>query len=74
MTDKFNWENLKSMQCPKCGKALKGFIDIKCQDQNVCKFTISPKRFDELLSDMYKPKKKDTYDSEERNLSELNNL
>lgn len=67
-----NWENLKSMLCPQCGKPLKGFIDIKCQDQNKCKFTIGSKKFDELVTKMYKPKIKDT--QEEENLSRLNNL
>jgi len=67
-----NWENLKLMLCPKCGKPLKGFIDIKCQDQNKCKFTIGSKAFDNLVTKMYKPKQKDT--QEEENLSRLNNL
>jgi len=67
-----NWSNLKQMKCPKCGKALKGFIDIKCQDQMKCKFTITSKRFDEVVASLYAPGRKCV--TFEENLSELNNL
>ena len=69
-----NWNNLKSMKCPKCGKALKGFIDIKCQDQNKCKFTITSKRFDEVVKDLYTKGRTCVTVTEEENLSKLNNL
>lgn len=68
-----NWNNLKSMKCPNCAKALKGFIDIKCQDQKKCKFTISSKKFDELVTKMYKTGRTPIVE-DEANLSALNNL
>lgn len=73
MLNLMNWNNLKSMKCPKCAKALKGFIDIKCQDQVKCKFTITSKRFDEVVTSLYTPGRNCVM-TEEENLSKLNNL
>lgn len=56
-----------------CNKALKGFIDIKCQDQVKCKFTISSKKFDDLVKSLYTPGRKCVM-TEEENLTKLNNL
>lgn len=67
-----NWNNLKKMKCPNCAKALKGFIDIKCQDQVKCKFTIGSKEFDDLVEKLYR--KVHTPAVEEENLTKLNNL
>ncbi len=49
-----NWNNLIQMKCPKCGKHLKGLIDMMCQDQNKCKFTIGSKKFNEIVEGIYK--------------------
>lgn len=71
--DKLKWINLKSMKCPQCGKALKMFLDFKCQDQKKCKFSISTKKFEDVVNKLYLPK--NSYEvQEENNLSKLNNL
>lgn len=66
------------MKCPKCAKALKGFIDIKCQDQVKCKFTIGSKRFDEIVKVLYTPGRNYSLmfidEGREMNLSDFNNF
>ena len=60
-----DWETLKTMHCPRCGSKLQdGKIGYVCKQETtqVCRFQISYERFQEVVRDMYKPKKKILYD------------
>lgn len=68
-----NWQNLKENKCPFCSHELKveGLLETTFRCSH-CDFSISQGRFDEIISDMYKPKQRRCAFGE--NLSELNNL
>lgn len=65
-----NWSNLREHNCPKCGTPLtSGLLDlyIYCE----CGFTISHKRYEEIMVDMTRPKAKIDTRSNQEKLSEL---
>jgi len=71
------WSRLKDNCCPKC----RSFLQYKALDsahvctKATCDFSISEKRFNEIIEDMYRPKKQQRGGyTEEDNLSALNNL
>lgn len=68
-----NWERLKNMKCPQCGKDLTRAVSHTGYGCFNCHFTISKEKFDKIVSDLYKPKQKRCSTFEE-NLGELNNL
>lgn len=64
-----NWSNLREHKCPKCGVPLaSGLLDlyIYC----VCGFTISHKRYEEIMVDMTRPKIKEDKKDNQTKLSE----
>lgn len=76
-----NWNNLKTMECPKCGDSLvERNESFECEHLHgvregcatpLCDFSIGNKKFDEVVNSLYKPKK---FQSGEDRLSELNNF
>jgi len=66
-----NWNNLKSMKCPKDGKLLEEHVSL--YSHKGCDFKIHKEKFDKIVSDMYAPKVKRCATFEE-NLCALNNL
>lgn len=72
-----NWERLKEKKCPRCGKKLESSApfaeEFRCSDSH-CLFKIHERRFEELVSNMYKRSDMRTFREVDRNLEELNNL
>ena len=66
-----NWKNLKNNKCPKCSSPLKDIGHYYACSLNGCIFSINKPKFEQLVNDLYKPKK---YKSIDDNLAELNNL
>jgi len=63
------WNRLKSYKCPKDNAPLK---DVgQYHSCTKCIFSINKVKFDEIVSDKYKPKREQT---EEERLFELNNF
>lgn len=75
------WDRLKLMRCPKSNGELQYdevFWIYKCQHPN-CDFKINKERFDEVVENLYKPKRQRPQHfgsllDEESNMSALNNL
>lgn len=67
-----NWKNLKKNNCPKCFGSLATILLEKRIECLNCKFSISQAKFDEIVNDIYQPKRK-RYE-ERDNSSDLNNL
>lgn len=72
-----DWSKLKNMCCPSCRCALTntgGMIDpmYECVSK-ICSFRIKGERFDEIVQDLYTPKRKPRISEGETNLGELNN-
>ncbi len=68
-----NWNNLKSNKCPGCSANLIKASSFPGQACSKCSFTISLVKFEKIVTDLYKPKRKRCLTYEE-NLGELNNL
>lgn len=72
------WKRLKENKCPRCVSYLMPSSDrsgvyngvTKCSSKT-CDFAIGTDKFDDMINDMYRPKKERRYDD---NLSALNNL
>lgn len=67
-----NWNNLKSNKCPKCDSDLSDkFVETRhksdCYFKCICGFTISSRKFKELISRTYKPKFEQPYRPEDEN-------
>lgn len=71
------WSRLKNNCCPKCNNLLqaKGIIEtvFECT-KTTCDFSISESRFNEIVQDMYRPRRYQMTPSEYDNLAALNNL
>lgn len=65
-----NWNHLKNYRCPKDNEPLKDIGSYHACTK--CIFSINKQRFDEIVSEQHKPKKR--YVTFEDNLSALNNL
>ena len=64
------WSRLKNLKCPECNAPLlQTAIGFNCC---ACSFKIRTQKFNEIVSDLYKPK--NMREDPERNLAELNNL
>jgi len=71
------WNNLKRMECPKCGdKIAPSGMGFRCSfgkhTSAQCPFYISSAKFDSVVNSLYKPRAQFT--SPEDNLSALNNF
>lgn len=70
------WNRLKDNACPKCRSLLTNSIlddEYRCSSTD-CDFRISSKRFDEIITDMYKPRSQRRDETGEDNLAMLNNF
>lgn len=76
------WNNLKSLECPKCGDNLtKTALGYQCGEvvhdngcaTAFCDFKISSAKFDEVVNNLYN-KKPRQYATSEDNSSALNNF
>ncbi len=70
-----NWKNLKNNKCPKCLGVLthdKDNMILYCDDCG--DFKIGEERFEEIVNGLYKPKKRQQEDEDERRMAELNNF
>lgn len=68
-----DWGNLKDNKCPKCG----GRLSMDSFEKEIyckCGFFIGKVKFEKIINSMYQTKKTFKFNSEEENLSELNNL
>ena len=71
------WSRLKNNCCPKCNSLLqaKGVLDTMYEcSKTTCDFSITSARFDEIIQDMYRPKRYQMTPNEYDNLAGLNNL
>lgn len=72
-----NWEQLKEKKCPRCSSRLESaapYVDeFRCSNTH-CLFKIHERRFEELMSSMYKRTDYKTFKEVDRNFEELNNL
>lgn len=69
---KLQWSRLKVMKCPDCSKAIVREVlknGFKCSK---CDFFISMEKFNQLVAELYQPKK--IVDNYQDNQEELNNL
>lgn len=67
-----NWSNLKNFSCPKCSHNLQNCIEyFHCSD---CSFSINKNKFDEIVTERYRPIRDIPQDDEDSRLAELNNL
>ena len=70
------WSRLKNNRCPKDNELLqaKGILDTlyECSKAS-CDFSITADRFDEIVKDMYRPKRYQV-PTEYENMAALNNL
>ena len=70
------WKNLINSRCPKCNGPLREMVELLgyvCQDPK-CNFSISDKKFEEIVNSIYKPSKRFNTPNEEENLRALNEL
>ena len=70
------WNNLKNVKCPACGSGLKTSLlsDFYFCVNNPasCDFKIGKEKYDSVVNNLYKPRAR--YETQEDNLSALNNL